>query len=79
MRIPILSTIHFTVNNIMMPRYVESYKNGDSKTFLHYFHLCIEKVAKINIPVFAFMFAISPSFIILLYTEEYAGAAWIFV
>jgi len=75
MRIPFLSTIQFTVNDIMMPKYVGAYQNGDIQSFLHTFHLCIEKVAKVNFPVFSFLFAIAPSIVTFLYTEEYLEAA----
>lgn len=78
MQIPVLSSLHFTINNVIMPQYVESFRSGDTVRFLKYFHTCIEKVAKINFPVFAFLFAISPSFITLLYTEDYIDANWIF-
>ena len=77
MRIPVLSNIQFTVNNIMMPKYVDCYRKKDKETFLYYFHLCIEKVAKINFPVFSFLFAVAPSVITLLYTKEYVESAYI--
>jgi len=70
-QIPILSSIHFTINNIMMPKYISSYQSGDIQTFLRYFHICTEKVAKINFPVFSFLFAVAPSIVTLLYTKEY--------
>lgn len=78
MRVPVLSTIQYTINNIMMPQYMESYKKGDIKAFLGYFHRCIEKVAKVNIPVFSFLFAMSPLLMVFLYTEEYRDASPIF-
>jgi O-antigen/teichoic acid export membrane protein len=78
MRIPFISSIPFTLNDIMMPKYVKAYQKGDIPDFLHNFHLCIEKVAKLNFPIFGLMFAIAPSIITFLYTEEYRGAASIF-
>ncbi len=75
LRIPMLSTIQFTVNDIMMPRYVNAYKTGDIPGLLQNFHTCIEKVAKINFPVFSFLFAVAPSMVIFLYTEDYLASA----
>ncbi len=75
MRIPVLDTIQFTINDIMMPHYVKAYKAGDIETFLRDFHLCTEKVAKIKYPVFALLFAVAPSIMTFLYTEEYVDAA----
>lgn len=77
MRLPIVSSVHFTINDIMMPKYVDAYQRGDMEAFINYFHLCIEKVAKIYYPLFSFFFAISPSIIILLYTKEYLEASWV--
>ena len=75
MRIPVLSNIQHIVNDIMMPKYVSAYRSGDIKGFLKIFHTCIEKVAKINFPVFSFLFAVAPSIMTLLYTTEYIGSA----
>lgn len=75
MRIPVLHSIQITINNIMMPRYVKAYSSGDIKTFLDCFHRCIEKVAKVKYPVFAFLFAVAPSLVTLLYTSDYIEAA----
>lgn len=78
MRVPVLSTIQFTVNDIMMPYYVKDYRDGKIKSLLSRYHLCVEKVAKINFPVFVFLFFASPSLITLLYTEQYLGAVPVF-
>ena len=78
MRVPVLSTIQFTVNDIMMPYYVKDYRDGKIKSLLSRYHLCVEKVAKINFPVFVFLFLASPSLISLLYTEQYLGAVPVF-
>ncbi len=78
MKIPVLSTIQMTINNIMTPQYVSAYKEGDIKTFLSIFHRCNEKVVKINFPVFALFWAVAPSLIGFLYTEAYIEAASIF-
>jgi O-antigen/teichoic acid export membrane protein len=78
MQIPILSSIQFTVNDIMMPYYVKDFQNGRIENFLERFHTGAEKVAKINYPVFVFFFISAPSLITLLYTEQYLDAVSIF-
>lgn len=78
MRIPVLSNIQYTVNEIMMPNYLSEYQGGNIRGFLWYFHKSIEKVAKIKFPVFAFLFSIAPSLFILMYTKEYIEGANIF-
>ncbi len=78
MRVPVLSTIQYTVNDIMMAYYVKDYHDGNIESLLKRFHLCVEKVAKINFPVFVFLFLASPSLISLLYTDQYLGAVPIF-
>lgn len=78
MRIPVLSTIQYTVNDIMMPYYVKDYRDGKIEDLLSRYHLCVEKVAKINFPVFIFLFLTAPSLISLLYTDQYLGAVPVF-
>lgn len=75
MRIPFLSTLSFRINNIMMPNYVASYQRGDLRSFFYYFHRSIEKLAKVNFPAFSFLFAVAPTLISFLYTNEYVDAA----
>ena len=77
LRIPVLHSIQITINNIMMPQYVNAYRSGDINGFLDCFHHCIQKVAKVKYPVFAFLFAIAPSLITLLYTKDYIEATGI--
>jgi O-antigen/teichoic acid export membrane protein len=75
MRIPVLHSIQLTINNILMPKYMRSYLDGDIKTFLTYYHRSIEMVALIKFPVFAFLLAVAPTIITILYTIEYIGAS----
>ena len=77
-RIPVLSSIQFTLNDIMMPYYVKDYLDGNIKSFLDRYHGCIKNVAKINFPVFVFLFMVAPSLISFFYTVEYIGAAPVF-
>jgi O-antigen/teichoic acid export membrane protein len=75
MKVPFLSSIRYTTDDIMMPEYVSAFRAGDIKAMLSQFHRCLEKVAKINFPAFALLFAIAPSIVTLLYTKEYLEAA----
>ncbi len=78
MKVPILSSMSQIVNNMMMPHYVQCIKQNNNVQFLKSYHSAIDKIAKINFPVFFFLFAIAPALIISLYTEQYAGAISIF-
>ncbi len=78
MRIPLLHTIQFTINEIMMPKYAEAMRENNIKEFLYYFHRGIHKVAKIKFAFFSFLFAVSPQIMTLLYTAEYSEASSIF-
>jgi O-antigen/teichoic acid export membrane protein len=77
-RIPVLSSIQFTLNDIMMPYYVKDYHAGNISGFLDRYHGCIKNVAKINFPVFVFLFMVAPSLISFFYTVEYISAAPVF-
>lgn len=74
LRIPVLNNFQFTINSILMPQYVNAYSSGNIGSFLGIFHRSIKKVAKIKYPAFAFLFALAPSLITLLYTNAYANA-----
>lgn len=78
MRIPVIFDLPFIINDIMMSKYVINYTSNNIHEFLKLFHTCIEKVVKVNFPVFAFLMAVAPSVIVLLYTEEYADATFVF-
>lgn len=66
------------INKVLMPKYVKSYKERDIKSFLYYYHRSIKKVAKIKYPLFTFLFVVSPTVIMVLFTEQYLDAVWVF-
>jgi len=78
MEVPFISTITYMLNDITLPRYVAAYKNRDVPQLLGLMHTNIDKVAKINLAVFAFLFVQAPLLIEILYTRQYVEAAPIF-
>jgi len=78
MEVPLVSTIRYTVNDMLMTKFVEMYQNKDFSKFLTQWHIIIELVAKINFGVVASLFILSPSLISVLYTDEYLGAVPVF-
>ncbi|HJV66224.1 MAG TPA: oligosaccharide flippase family protein [Geomonas sp.] len=76
--IPFISTITYMINDITLPRYVESYQRRDIRSLVKMMHTNIDKVAKINFPVFAFLFVEARLFMEILYTRAYLDSAPIF-
>ena len=74
-KIPVLSTIQNTIANLVMPKYMEAHQKDDIKSIIDIYHSCAEKVAKINFPVFSFLFATAPSLFVIMFTQEYAAAS----
>ena len=78
LEVPLISTIRFTINDIMMPKFVQLFKGGQYDELFDKWHQIIEHVAKINCGVFALLFALTPTMIRILYTEAYMGAVPVF-
>jgi len=78
MEVPFISTITYMLNDITLPRYVNAYKGRDIGQLLDLMHANIDKVAKINIAVFAFLFVEAGLLMEILYTKQYADATPIF-
>ena len=74
MQVPLVSSIRFTINDIMMPKFVRLYKDGHINEMLRQWHQIIDHVAKLNYGIFALLFAVTPSLVRILYTEAYMGA-----
>lgn len=77
-QVPILSTMHFTVNDILMPDFVRLYKEGNIPGFLELWHASIDKLAKVNFAAAALLFVLAPQLITVLYTEAYRDASDVF-
>lgn len=78
MRIPILSSINYTIGDVLMPKYMQTFQNRDIAGFMKYYHASIEKVSKLNYPIFMFLFVAAPAIIGIVYTPRYIEAADIF-
>lgn len=78
MEVPFISTITYMLNDITLPRYVTAYKEQDIDQLLILMHSNIDKVAKINIAVFAFLFVEAQLLMEILYTKQYIDATPIF-
>jgi len=78
MEVPLIGNVTYTLNDMTMPRYVAAYKRGDTKEFLRLMHTNIDKVAKINFGVFAFLFFEAGLLMEVLYTREYLSTTPVF-
>ena len=78
LEVPLISTIRFTINDIVMPKFVQLFKESRYDELIETWHQIIEYVAKINFGIFAILFALTPTMIRILYTEAYIGAVPVF-
>lgn len=78
LEVPLISSIRFTINDIMMPKFVQLFKGGQYDELFDKWHQIIEHVAKINFGIFALLFALTPTMIRILYTDAYMGAVPVF-
>jgi O-antigen/teichoic acid export membrane protein len=78
MEVPFISTIAYLLNDITLPQCVAAYKEKNFPLLLQLMHRNIDKVAKINLPIFAFLLVEAPLLIEIMYTKEYVDATPIF-
>ncbi|UFS69135.1 oligosaccharide flippase family protein [Geomonas sp. RF6] len=78
MEVPFISTITYLLNDITLPQYIAAYKERNVKLLLDLMHANMDKVAKINLAVFAFLMVEAPLLIETLYTKQYAEAIPVF-
>ncbi len=78
MEVPFISTITYLLNDITLPQYVAAYKQRNIALLLELMHRNIDKVGKINLGLFAFLFVEAPRLMEILYTKQYADAAPVF-
>ncbi|HJV36213.1 lipopolysaccharide biosynthesis protein [Geomonas sp.] len=76
--IPFISTITYLINDITLPRYVAAYQRRDIVSLVKMMHTNIDKVAKINFPIFVFLMVEASLFMEILYTRAYLDATPIF-
>ena len=72
--VPIINDFQYMIHDILMPKYVACFRNGQIKKLLHLFHKATEKAAKMKFPAFFFLFATAPQLIRFLYTSKYDDA-----
>lgn len=78
MEVPLIGNVTYTLNDMTMPRYVAAFHRGDIPEFLRLMHQNIDKIAKLNLGVFAFLFFEGGLLMEVLYTREYLDATPIF-
>ena len=78
MEIPLLNVISNSLHNIMMPRFVEAYRDGDMVELLRSWHSAIKLMAAFVYPACAFFIATGDLLIPFLYSDRFAEASVIF-
>jgi len=78
MEIPVVSILANTLDNLMMPRFVESYKNKRADEILDSWHSMIRLMAVFIYPCCLFLIASASLLIPALFSDKYIGSIIIF-
>ena len=78
MEIPLLNVISNSLHNIMMPRFVEAYRDGDTERLLQSWQSAIRLMAAFVYPACAFFIGVGDLLIPFLYSDRFADAGVIF-
>lgn len=78
MEIPLLNVISNSLHNIMMPRFVEAYRDGNEAELLASWHSAIRLMASFVYPACAFFIGTGDLLIPFLYSDRFAEASVIF-
>ena len=78
MEVPLVALVTLSLSNAIMPNLVASCSEGNKRDALSTWHEAGRKASFVLIPVFAFLMAVAPDFIELLYGPDYARAVWPF-
>ncbi len=78
MEIPIISMLANTLDNLLMPKFVEAYKNNDTQSILHSWHSVIRMMATFIYPCCFFLICTASLLIPALFSEKYIGSVIIF-
>jgi O-antigen/teichoic acid export membrane protein len=78
MEIPLLNVISNSLHNIMMPRFVEAYRDGNKDELLGNWHSAIRLMAAFIYPACAFFIATGDLLVPFLYSDRFAEASVIF-
>lgn len=76
--IPIISIVANTLDNLMMPKFVEAYKNNDTESILYSWHSVIRMMATFIYPCCIFLICSASILIPLLFSDKYIGSVIIF-
>lgn len=78
MEIPLLNVISNSLHNLMMPRFVEAYRDGNTQELLRSWHSAIRLMAAFIYPACVFFIATGDLLIPFLYSDKFADASVIF-
>jgi len=78
MEIPMLSVIINSLGNILMPKFVKSYKDADINNILMYWHRSTVLIAIVVYPLMVLMIVIGDILIPMLFTEKFNDSIIIF-
>lgn len=78
MEIPLLNVISNSLHNLMMPRFVEAYRDGDKDRLLKSWHSAIRLMSSFVYPACVFFIATGDLLIPFLYSDRFAEASAIF-
>lgn len=76
--IPIISIVANTLDNLLMPKFVEAYKNNDTVSILESWHSVIRMMAAFIYPCCVFLICTASILIPLLFSDKYIGSVIIF-
>lgn len=78
MQLPFVNIFAYTLGGILLPRYVEFYKEGKSEEVLKLWHESIRQVALIMFAIFSLCFFFAREVITALFTDTYLASSSIF-
>ncbi len=73
--IPFIPTIAYSVATVMMPQFVGAHMRGDTTELLRLWFQSIRKVSLIVLPLMVLFLVVADEFIVLAFSDRYAGAA----
>jgi len=78
MEIPMLNVIANSLGNILMPKFVEEYRDGNNEAVIKLWHSSIKMMAMFIYPSLVFLILNASNIIPFLFTEEYIASVIIF-
>jgi len=78
LELPVVMIITYTISNMLLPRWVQLYKEDRKEEFVQVWHEAVKKTAILVFPLFVLFLFVSQQLITFLYTERYTGSVPIF-